>query len=141
MIYAATAAGANTIEKPISENRFIEECEHIWAVSRDDLKEVIDQTVADIYDWRYLELYSQLTEESVDKMVQAGAKFSTWPDAEIQKATAMVQPAQVNEWIEKIAKPNNFDGVAFQKKVTELIERYEPGKLKNPWETYQQKYM
>ena len=96
--------------------------------------------MADVYKWRYLELYSQLTAESVDKMVQAGAKFSTWSEAEKQKAAAMVQPAQINEWIEKIATPNHFDGVAFQAKVTELIKKYEPGKLKNPWETYCEKY-
>lgn len=41
MLYAAVAAGADTVEKPISEDRFIEECEHIWAISRDDLKDVI----------------------------------------------------------------------------------------------------
>jgi len=43
MLYASIIAGANTVEKPISENRFIEECEHIWAISRDDLKEVISK--------------------------------------------------------------------------------------------------
>ncbi len=41
MVYAAAALGANTIEKPVSEDRFIEECEHNWAVSRDDLAEVL----------------------------------------------------------------------------------------------------
>ncbi len=49
MIYAAVVAGANIIEKPISEDRFIEECEHIWAISRDDLKNVID-TMHRFYD-------------------------------------------------------------------------------------------
>jgi len=33
--------GANLVEKPISQDRFIEKCEHIWAVSVKDLKEVI----------------------------------------------------------------------------------------------------
>lgn len=41
MVYAAAALGADSIEKPVSENRFIEECEHIWAVTRDDLAHVI----------------------------------------------------------------------------------------------------
>ena len=48
MMYAAVAVGANAIEKPISENRFIEECEHIWAINRDDLPEVI-KTVHDVH--------------------------------------------------------------------------------------------
>lgn len=113
----------------------------LWQSLPDDLKEIVNQTIADIYNWRYLELYTKLTEESVDKMVSAGAKFSTWSDSEIKKATEMVQPAQINEWVEKIAKPNNFDGAAFQAKVDTLIQKYEPGKLKNPWEIYKQKYM
>jgi TRAP-type C4-dicarboxylate transport system substrate-binding protein len=113
----------------------------LWQSLPDDLKDVVNQTVADLYSSQYLELYTKLTEESVDKMVAAGAKFSTWSDSEIKKAAEMVQPAQISEWVEKIAKPNNFDGVAFQAKVDALIKKYEPGKLKNPWETYQQKYM
>jgi len=41
MAYAAVAAGANAVEKPISQNRFIEECEHIWSVSVADLPEFV----------------------------------------------------------------------------------------------------
>mgnify|MGYP000013501318 CR=1 FL=1 len=41
MAYLAVAMGANSIEKPISEDRFIKECEHIWAISRADLAGVI----------------------------------------------------------------------------------------------------
>jgi TRAP-type transport system periplasmic protein len=114
---------------------------NIWRSLPDDLKEVVSKTVEDIYNWRYLELYSKLTKESVDKMVAAGAKFSTWSDEEIKKATNIVQPAQYKNWIEKIATPNKFDGAAFQAKVDALIKKYEPGKLMNPWETYKQKYM
>ncbi len=113
----------------------------LWRSLPDDLKDVINATVEDIYTWRYLELYSKLTEESVEKMLAAGAKFSTWSDAEIKKATETVQPAQINEWVEKIAKPNNFDGATFQLKVDQLIQKYEPGRLKNPWETYKEKHM
>lgn len=113
---------------------------NLWRSLPDDLKEIVNKTAEDIYNWRYVELYSKLTKESVDKMVSAGAKFSTWTDEEIKKATNIVQPAQYKYWIEKIATPNNFDGVAFQAKVDALIKKYEPGKLMNPWETYKQKY-
>jgi TRAP-type C4-dicarboxylate transport system substrate-binding protein len=114
---------------------------NIWRSLPDDLKEVINGTVKDLYDWKYLELYSKLTEESVDKMVKAGAKFSTWSDSEIKKAQNAVQPEQINMWVEKIAKPLNFDGAGFQKKIEALISKYEPGKLKTPWEVYKTKYM
>ena len=113
----------------------------LWRSLPDDLKEIVSLTVQDLYNWRYLELYSKLTAESVDKMVAAGAKFSTWSESEIKKAAELVQPAQYNTWIEKIAKPNKFDGTGFQAKVDELINRYEPGRLKTPWETYKEKYM
>lgn len=112
-----------------------------WRSLPDDLKDIINQTAEDVYNWRYLELYSKLTRESVDNMVKAGAKFSKWPEAEIKKATEMVQPEQINMWVEKIAKPNNFDGEAFQKRIDQLIQKYEPGKLKTPWQEYEAKYM
>ncbi|MCK5162131.1 MAG: TRAP transporter substrate-binding protein DctP [Desulfobacula sp.] len=114
---------------------------NIWRSLPDDLKEVINGTVKDLYDWKYLDLYSKLTEESVDKMVKAGAKFSTWSDSEIKKAQKAVQPDQIDMWVEKIAKSLNFDGVGFQKKVEALINKHEPGKLKTPWEVYKAKYM
>lgn len=111
----------------------------LWLSLPDDLKEIINGVVADIYNWKYLELYSKLMAESVDVMVKKGAKFSTWSPAEIAKAKAMVQPAQIDVWVNTIAKPMKFDGVAFQAKIDALIKKY-PGKLKNAWELYQEKY-
>jgi sialic acid synthase SpsE len=49
MVYAAVAVGANVIEKPISRDRFIKKPEHIWAVSINDLEEVISNMHA-VYD-------------------------------------------------------------------------------------------
>jgi TRAP-type C4-dicarboxylate transport system substrate-binding protein len=113
---------------------------NLWLSLPDDLKEVINKTVEEIYGYKYTELYSKLINESVDAMVKGGAKFSTWSDAEIKKAAGIVQPAQVNDWAEKIAKPLGFDGYAFQKDIDALIKKYEPGKLLNPWEVYKKKY-
>ncbi|MBI9079228.1 MAG: N-acetylneuraminate synthase family protein [Pseudodesulfovibrio sp.] len=48
MVYASVAAGANVIEKPISRDRFMEACEHIWSVTIDDLAEVI-RTMHQVY--------------------------------------------------------------------------------------------
>ena len=41
MMYAAAAVGADCIEKPISRDRFLEACEHIWSVTIDDLPEAL----------------------------------------------------------------------------------------------------
>jgi len=113
----------------------------LWLSLPDNLKEVINKTVADIYDYQYTELYGKLIGESVDAMVKSGAKFSILPDCEIKKAAAMVQPALINDWADNIAKPLGFDGYAFIDEIRALIKKYEPGKLMNPWEVYKKKYL
>jgi TRAP-type C4-dicarboxylate transport system substrate-binding protein len=112
----------------------------LWKSLPDDLKGVFEETANEIYERKYLELYSKLLEESLDIMLGKGAKFTKWPDEEIRKVTAMVQPAQVNDWAEKVAKPAGFNGKEFLDRVRDLIAKYEPqGKLKNPYEIYMAK--
>lgn len=110
---------------------------NVWNTFPDDLKEIVQSVVDELYDSQYLKLYSRLTEESVANMVKGGAKFSILPQAEIDKAKKLVQPAQTEKWIKEVAEPLNFDGVAFQKKIDGLIAKHSPGKLKTPWEVYQ----
>ena len=114
---------------------------NLWNSLPDDLKDIFQKTAEDVYNWKYLELYSKLLEESLDVMIKFGAKFTKWSDEEIKKTTNMVQPAQVNDWAEKVAKPAGIDGKEFLDRVRKLIAKHEPtGKLKNPYETYQAKY-
>jgi|GEM_PF-236552 TRAP-type C4-dicarboxylate transport system substrate-binding protein len=114
----------------------------LWNSLPKDLKDVFEMTANDIYEWKYLELYSKLLEESLDIMMDKGAKFTKWSDEEIKKATAMVQPAQVNDWAEKVAKPAGYNGYEFLDKVRALIAKYEAeAKLKNPYEIYESKYL
>jgi TRAP-type C4-dicarboxylate transport system substrate-binding protein len=112
----------------------------LWLSLPDDLKEVIAKVAKEVYDYKYTELYTRLIDESMAVMIKAGAKFSKISDAEIKKATSRVQPAQMNDWVEKVAKPIGFDGAAFQKDIDLLIKKYQPGKLMNPWEVYKKKY-
>lgn len=113
----------------------------LWKALPTHLKDIFNETVAEIHDYQYLKLYGRLLEEAVDNMVKINAKFSKWPDTEIEKARRIVQPAQCNAWIEKVAKPLGFDGVEFQAKVDELIAKYEPeGKLPIPYDIYKKKY-
>jgi TRAP-type transport system periplasmic protein len=109
----------------------------LWLSLPDDLKDMINKTVEEVYGHKYTELYNQLIRESIAAMVKGGAIFSTLSDSEIEKATKIVQPAQVNDWAEKVAKPIGFDGYAFQKDIDDLIKKYKPGKVLNPWEVYQ----
>lgn len=113
----------------------------LWNSLPDDLKDIFQKTAEDIYNWKYLELYSKLLEDSLDVMIKGGAKFTKWSNEEIKKATNMVQPAQVNDWAEKVAKPAGINGKDFLDRVRKLIAKYEPtGKLENPYEIYQAKY-
>jgi len=43
MVWAATLMGADTVEKPISQDRFAPEPERNWSISIDDLAQVIDK--------------------------------------------------------------------------------------------------
>ncbi len=73
--------------------------------------------------------------------LRAGAKFSKWSDAEIAKAKAMVQPAQVNAWIDKVSPLSQAESKEMQALIDKLIAKYEPqAKLKLPYEVYLQKY-
>ena len=113
----------------------------LWKALPTNLKDIFLETANEIYDWQYVKLYGRLLDESVDNIVKIGGKFSKWPDAEIEKARHLVQPAQCNAWIEKVAKPKGFNGVEFQAKVDELISKYEPqGKLPIPYDIYKKKY-
>jgi len=113
----------------------------LWNSLPDDLKDVFEKTAQEIYASQYVKLYTKLLEESLDVMIKKGAKFTKWSDEEIKKATGMVQPAQVNGWAEKVAKPAGFDGAQFLDEVRKLIAKYEPeGQLKNPYEMYVAKY-
>lgn len=49
MLYASVAVGANTVEKPISRDRFVEEPERNWSISLEDLPGVI-RNVKAVYD-------------------------------------------------------------------------------------------
>ena len=48
MAYAAVAVGADVVEKPVSRDRFLPACEHIWSVSVPDLP-VFVQTLRNVH--------------------------------------------------------------------------------------------
>jgi TRAP-type C4-dicarboxylate transport system substrate-binding protein len=95
----------------------------LWKSLPDDLKAIFQKTADDVYNWKYLELYSKLLEESLGEMLKKGSKFTKWSEAEIKKASNIVQPAQVNAWAEKVAKPAGFNGQEFLDQVRKLIDK------------------
>ena len=73
--------------------------------------------------------------EYVEKAESEGVKFNIWSDEQKQKAKNIVQPDEINHWIETVAKPNNIDGEAMQNLINEAIEKYDPqGTLLRPEE-------
>ncbi len=113
----------------------------VWNSLDPELKGVFEAGIKEIYEHQYVDMYSKWIEEAVDGMVAEGAKFLKWSDAEIAKAKAMVQPAQVNEWIEKISPLSRAESRRMQDLIDRLIAKYEPqAKLKTPYEVYLKKY-
>lgn len=114
---------------------------NLWNSLDPELKTVFESGIKEIYDHQYVDMYGKWIEECVDGMVRAGAKFSKWSDAEIAKAKAMVQPAQVNAWMEKVSPLSQAESKEMQALIDKLIAKYEPqAKLKLPYEVYLQKY-
>jgi TRAP-type C4-dicarboxylate transport system substrate-binding protein len=114
---------------------------NLWNSLDPELKAVFEAGIKEIYDHQYVDMYGKWIEDCVDGMVKSGAKFSKWSDAEIAKAKAMVQPAQVNTWIEKVSPLSKAESQEMQAMIDKLIAKYEPqAKLKLPYEVYAEKY-
>ncbi|NLO80557.1 MAG: TRAP transporter substrate-binding protein DctP [Xanthomonadaceae bacterium] len=108
-----------------------------WNALPDDLKEVINEVVEKIYAGRYAEIFEAAARKSVEQAMKEGARFSAWSDTEKQRAREIVQPKQVQLWIDQVAKPNGIDGEAMQEIVEKAIAKHEPtGQLKRPFEIY-----
>lgn len=113
----------------------------VWKSLDPEIQAVFNAGVKEIYDHAYLDIYSNLIEKCVDQAVADGAKFSTWSPGDIAKAKALVQPGQVNNWIETTCPLAQADCVEMQALLDKLIAKYEPNaKLKNPYQIYVEKY-
>ncbi len=113
----------------------------LWKSLDPELKAVFEAGINEIYEHQYVDMYGKWIQEAVDGMVADGAKFSKWPEKEIAKAAAMVQPGQVNNWIEKVSPLSKSESKEMQTLIEKLIAKYEPNaKLKLPYEVYREKY-
>ena len=113
----------------------------VWKSLDPEIQAVFNAGVKEIYDHAYLDIYSNLIEKCVDQAVADGAKFSTWSPEDIAKAKALVQPGQVNNWIETVCPLAKADCAEMQALLNKLIAKYEPNaKLKDPYQVYVEKY-
>jgi len=113
----------------------------LWNSLEPELKAVFEAGINEIYEHQYVDMYGKWIQECVDGMVADGAKFSKWPDKEIARAKAMVQPGQINVWMEKVCPLSKTECKEMQELIDKLIAKYEPkAKLKLPYEVYKAKY-
>lgn len=106
-----------------------------WEGLSDPGKKVCTDLADELYAGKFTEIYEQVLTDYVKKALSEGVKFTTLSDAETAKARARIQPAEVDQWIETVAKPNGIDGAAMQQLVEASIARHAPsGRLKRPAE-------
>ncbi len=107
----------------------------VWNSLPEEIKVVCNELQQEIYATQYSEIMTKVLAEYVEKAESEGVKFNIWSDEQKQKAKNIVQPDEINHWIETVAKPNNIDGEAMQNLINEAIEKYDPqGTLLRPEE-------
>ncbi|UEQ06259.1 C4-dicarboxylate TRAP transporter substrate-binding protein [Halomonas profundus] len=111
---------------------------NVWNQLPDDVKQVMQELADEIYQGKYREIYSGIAEDRVRKAMAEGAQFSKWDDEQIDRARHLVQPEQVNNWVNNVASGAGIDGEEMQGIINEAIERHDgTGELKTPYEIYQ----
>ncbi|MEI2415981.1 TRAP transporter substrate-binding protein DctP [Orrella sp. JC864] len=101
-----------------------------WQSFPDPVKAICDDIVAEIYAGKYNEIFDAAARQYVKTALAEGAKFSSLSDEEKARARQLVQPAQVQSWVERVAKPAGIDGEGMQALIGQAIAKYDPqGKL------------
>lgn len=107
----------------------------VWNSFPDEIKAICNQLAEEIYTGKYSEIMTKVLGDYVKKAQAEGVQFNTWNDEQTQKAKTLVQPAEVQHWVETVAKPNKIDGDKMQALITESIAQFDPkGTLLRPAE-------
>ena len=105
----------------------------VWNSLPDSVKDICNQLATEIYGGKYSEIMTTVLTDYVNKALAEGVKFSAWDEAQMNEAKKLVQPAEVDHWIETVAKPANIDGPAMQEVIEAAIAKYDPdGTLLRP---------
>nr|WP_142846111.1 TRAP transporter substrate-binding protein DctP [Telmatospirillum sp. J64-1] len=105
----------------------------VWDRLSDDHKQICQDLAEELYNGKFTEIYDQVLADYVKKVLDEGGKLSSLPEEEKAKARALVQPAQVEAWVERVAKPAGVDGAEMQRLIEEAIAKHAPsGKMKRP---------
>lgn len=105
----------------------------------DDVRQVSEEIVGEIYGGKFTEIYEDVLGRYVDTATSEGVQFATVSDEEKQRAKNLVQPEQVNNWIENVAPQAGIDGEEMQSMISDAISKYDPeGTLRRPYEISQE---
>ncbi|WP_232802256.1 C4-dicarboxylate TRAP transporter substrate-binding protein [Alloalcanivorax mobilis] len=106
-----------------------------WEEMPSAVQSICNELVEEIYAGKYREIYSATSRQYLKTALKEGAHFNALGDAEMAKAKALIQPAQVNKWVETVARPAGIDGERMQSLIDKAIARHDPnGSLKRPIE-------
>ena len=101
----------------------------------EDVRAVSDEIVDEIYGGRFAQIYGEVLSRYVATAQSEGVSFKTVSNAEKERARGLVQPAQVNTWIETVAPRAGIDGEEMQAMISDAIAKHDPeGTLRRPYE-------
>lgn len=109
-----------------------------WNGLSPEIQKIAGDIASELYDGKFTEIYETVLTDYVKKVQAEGGKLNTLSDEEKARAKALIQPAQVNGWVETVAIPAGIDGEAMQKLIDEAIAKHAPqGKMRRPYEIAQ----
>lgn len=104
----------------------------------EDVRSVSNDIVQELYNGKFTEIYEDALGRYVETMKAEGGALSTVSDEEKQRARDLVQPAQVNRWLEETASQAGIDGEQMQALIGEAIAKHDPeGTMRRPYEISQ----
>ncbi len=106
-----------------------------WNSLPENVQKICDELVDEIYGGQYSRVLEKSVAQYVERAKSEGVKFNIWSDDLKQAAKNAVQPAQVEKWVDTVAKPNGIDGLEMQKLIDAAIAKHGPaGDLPRPEE-------
>ena len=104
----------------------------------DAVRKVSDEIVQELYDGKFGEIYEDALSRYVETLTSEGGTLGTVSDEDKQRARGLVQPAQVDKWLETTAPQAGIDGAQMQALIEEAIAKYDPeGTMQTPYEISQ----
>jgi TRAP-type C4-dicarboxylate transport system substrate-binding protein len=104
----------------------------------EDVRKVSDGIVDEIYGGKFSAIYEEVLARYVKIAESEGVTLHTIPDDQKAMAKDLVQPDQVNAWLDGPAKQAGIDGEKMQSLIDDAIAKHDAkGTLKRPYEISQ----